>query len=729
MRHTKKKILPFVFASGLLASSFAQAAQLGKLEVLSGAGEPFLAQIQVDLVLPEERASLQAKLASAEAFKAARLTMDPNLKNLQFVVQDGSQPGTALVKITSAQPLPAGFIDTLVELTWAGGRVAREYTLTIPVGQAKPEQQVTRLPEIRPPMTPPQEATPLAPQVAQQPPQPAPRLTPEGTRQVVRGDTLSELAVGLVGDGVTLNQAMAALYEANKDSFINGSVHLIREGAQIQVPNRAALRARSANEALLILAQNDDRNVYSAYARQIGLLTVDNQSTVAASTSSQGSIAPQEKAVEGTPAQADRLQIAPGAAQGGGSSDASAEELLAKSKALSEANERIALLEKNVSDLQRLLDMQNDVGANEPAATSESPGGPSDSAVALDDNAAAPVVDVPSETLSDDTTQTTAPAGEAGEGVEPPVLETPAQNDAPFDWTPWLLAGAGGVAVLLVLLLIARARRNQKQGDEEADQDDELDFSEVKEFDEALAATSAGVAQEKAVGLNKSESSDFDLDEVLNDRLKPAEPEGEVTQIIEPVAQANPEPVDDIPELNGESEEARQHTDSLDSDVKLDFPEDEPVVEKENPIFDDLEMLEKGALSAQEELDQIRKQPLPGHDADEKEVSDAFDDLVDADPSNTKASEDQEKPKAGATADGAIPESDFDQAMVDLDVDVPNPKVDDATWQEVATKLDLAGAYVEIGDADGAKELLNEIVSKGDVDQVRKAKALLASLN
>ena len=100
MKHIKQTILPFVFASGLLASTFAQAAQLGKLEVLSGAGEPFLAQIQIDLVTPEERASLQAKLASAEAFKAARLTMDPNLKNLKFAIQDGKQAGTALVKIT-----------------------------------------------------------------------------------------------------------------------------------------------------------------------------------------------------------------------------------------------------------------------------------------------------------------------------------------------------------------------------------------------------------------------------------------------------------------------------------------------------------------------------------------------------------------------------------------------------------------------------------------------------
>jgi pilus assembly protein FimV len=85
--------------------------------------------------------------------------------------------------------------------------------------------------------------------------------------------------------------------------------------------------------------------------------------------------------------------------------------------------------------------------------------------------------------------------------------------------------------------------------------------------------------------------------------------------------------------------------------------------------------------------------------------------------------------KTNVDGPGAVPEEAIDKTLVDLDVDVPNPKVDDATWQEVATKLDLAGAYVEIGDADGAKELLNEIVKKGDVDQVRKAKALLATLN
>lgn len=741
MRHTKKKILPFVFASGLLASSFAQAAQLGKLEVLSGAGEPFLAQIQVDLVLPEERASLQAKLASAEAFRAARLSMDPNLKSLQFAVQDGPQPGTALVKITSAQPLPAGFIDTLVELTWAGGRVAREYTLTVPVGAAQAAEPATSLPEIRPPMTPPAVApkatAPKAPAVSEPPavskaPVASAPTAPEGTLNVERGDTLSELALQLVGDGVTLNQAMAAIYEANKASFINGSVHLIREGAQIQVPNRAALRARNANEALLILAQNDDRNVYSAYARQIGLLTVDNQLAAADATSAQGSITPQDQAPKANAgAPADRLQIAPGSAQGASNADTNAEELVAKNKALAEANERIALLEKNVSDLQRLLDMQKDLGSEPAAPTADGP------AVGTDATTEPAAVEVPSETLAENGADEPAaespvadePAG--SDGVQSPVEQTAAEEQ-PFDWLPWILAGAGGLLVLMVLLLIARARKNKAKSEEdELESEDDSSFSEVNEFDEAIAAASAGIAAERASGLNQAENSDFDLDEVLNDRLKQAEPE-EVTQLSTAPVEAEDKPAvaDDIPELNDASDEALQQKESLDSEVTLDFPEEELNESKSGSILDDLDEIEKGTLAAQEELDELRKQPLPQHDVNAREIDAAFDDLIGEETVGEKQAElKDDTDKTNVDVPDVVPEEAFDKALVDLDVDVPNPKVDDATWQEVATKLDLAGAYVEIGDADGAKELLNEIVKKGDVDQVRKAKALLATLN
>lgn len=52
----------------------------------------------------------------------------------------------------------------------------------------------------------------------------------------------------------------------------------------------------------------------------------------------------------------------------------------------------------------------------------------------------------------------------------------------------------------------------------------------------------------------------------------------------------------------------------------------------------------------------------------------------------------------------------------------------DAKWQKVAVKLDMADAYREIGDNDGARELLNEALEDGDAAQQAQARQMLASL-
>jgi pilus assembly protein FimV len=49
-------------------------------------------------------------------------------------------------------------------------------------------------------------------------------------------------------------------------------------------------------------------------------------------------------------------------------------------------------------------------------------------------------------------------------------------------------------------------------------------------------------------------------------------------------------------------------------------------------------------------------------------------------------------------------------------------------WQDVATKLDLAKAYHEMGDASGAREILEEVVREGDAEQRESAQALLEQL-
>ncbi|VVN28085.1 hypothetical protein PS645_04680 [Pseudomonas fluorescens] len=47
---------------------------------------------------------------------------------------------------------------------------------------------------------------------------------------------------------------------------------------------------------------------------------------------------------------------------------------------------------------------------------------------------------------------------------------------------------------------------------------------------------------------------------------------------------------------------------------------------------------------------------------------------------------------------------------------------------EVATKLDLAQAYIDMGDADGARDILNEVVGEGDDGQKSEAREMLSRL-
>ncbi|EJM95023.1 FimV N-terminal domain-containing protein [Pseudomonas sp. GM74] len=47
---------------------------------------------------------------------------------------------------------------------------------------------------------------------------------------------------------------------------------------------------------------------------------------------------------------------------------------------------------------------------------------------------------------------------------------------------------------------------------------------------------------------------------------------------------------------------------------------------------------------------------------------------------------------------------------------------------EAATKLDLAQAYIDMGDSDGARDILNEVVSEGSTEQKSEAREMLSRL-
>jgi pilus assembly protein FimV len=61
-------------------------------------------------------------------------------------------------------------------------------------------------------------------------------------------------------------------------------------------------------------------------------------------------------------------------------------------------------------------------------------------------------------------------------------------------------------------------------------------------------------------------------------------------------------------------------------------------------------------------------------------------------------------------------------------VDAQLPELEPATMSEVGTKLDLARAYMDMGDPEGARSILAEVLTEGSVSQKQEARRLMDTL-
>jgi pilus assembly protein FimV len=60
--------------------------------------------------------------------------------------------------------------------------------------------------------------------------------------------------------------------------------------------------------------------------------------------------------------------------------------------------------------------------------------------------------------------------------------------------------------------------------------------------------------------------------------------------------------------------------------------------------------------------------------------------------------------------------------------EVPLPELEPVTMSEVGTKLDLARAYMDMGDPEGARSILEEVVHEGSASQKQEAQRLIETL-
>ncbi|MTI52672.1 MAG: peptigoglycan-binding protein LysM [Alcanivorax sp.] len=134
---------------------------------------------------------------------------------------------------------------------------------------------------------------------------------------------------------------------------------------------------------------------------------------------------------------------------------------------------------------------------------------------------------------------------------------------------------------------------------------------------------------------------------------------------------------------------------------------------------DDTELsLDDLSLDDDEPLSQ-RTEPEAGAD----DLDDLNLELEDAGQDDAPAADYQPEPRTAATPPADTSEVSDDMLGDDDDFDFLGET------DENATKLDLARAYIDMGDAEGARDILNEVLSEGSDEQQGEAKELLSRVS
>ncbi|CAG9171640.1 hypothetical protein LMG23992_01997 [Cupriavidus laharis] len=376
----------------LLAQPAAYAAGFGQLRVQSNLGQPLQAEIDISGVSAEEAAGLSVKLASPAAYASAGLTYLPAVSGLRLEIERRPN-GSYVAKVRSSQPISEPFVDILVDMSWSSGKVSRAYTFLLDPAGARPSNQTfspatvvqAATPDASPaaapasaPLQAPAPAVAQGAQPAAQAPAARPARQPAGHRTqaaqaategeataggaytVKRGDTLSSIAGDAVLDqeGVSLDQMLVALYRNNPNAFIGGNINRLKSGAVLQVPSRQQAQSVSPKAARReVVARTQGFDAYrSRLAGAAAARSVEPDSGRQQSGNVTARV--QDQAVPAAGPQ-NELKLSKAERSGQANTAAQAEANVARERQLKEAEARLAQLEKNVGDMQKLIELKN----------------------------------------------------------------------------------------------------------------------------------------------------------------------------------------------------------------------------------------------------------------------------------------------------------------------------------------------------------------------------------
>ena len=492
---------------------------LGKLTVQSGLGQPLSATIELTSAQKDELDTLRARIADPAVYRDNNVQYPSAMSRARIVVEQTAN-GAPYLRVTTSQAVNDAFLDLLVELNWATGRVVRDYTFLLDPPSSTETQAVEPTAPVRA-----QAGSAGAARAPAGSTAPAAAAAPAPTRRSVaaasaesapaggstytvkRGDTLSKIAQQTKPADVSLEQMLVALFRSNENAFDERNMNRLRTGQIVTVPQGDQIAAVPQSEATQVVrTQAADWRAYRD--RVAGAAPATDATAARQSASGRITTAVEDKASAVQPGK-DQLRVSREAGKGAASGAGLAEDLAAKEKALSEANSRVAELEKTVRDLQRAVELKNQtmsslqssaeaakgkapatpaeapkVAASTPAATAPTPAPtPAPAVVApppAAPPAAAPTAATPTPTPATPPPETKAPQSPPPETKAPeakaepkavvpkaappkkaPAKPEPSFIDDLFGNTPTWAIGGGALVLLAGIAGIVAARRRK----------------------------------------------------------------------------------------------------------------------------------------------------------------------------------------------------------------------------------------------------------------------------
>ena len=395
MHNSKLKRITVALCMALVPISVF-AAGLGKLNVMSGLGEPLKADIELIAVTPEELSSITAAIASEEAYATQGIEKPASHNTIKVNVAKNAN-GAPILKLHSAQPISEPFLDMLIQVDWASGRLLREYTVLLDppgyTGEVDNSVKTTQAPMVSPSNTKPsgsmqndagsagtmdsQPSRSKKSRSKQRAAKPSEEAMPAGEMSGAdymsqRGDTLAKIARDMKPEGVSLEQMLVGLYQANPDAFQGKNMNRLKVGQILRSPSEEALSTitrKQASKEIKVQTAN-----WNAYRNKLaGIVAESAPSDSEANTKSAGGkikTAAEDKSMPSATGAKDVVKLSAGdAAASKANSEnvkslqdkvsALQEEATAREKSVKEAQDRTASLEKQIADMQKLLALKN----------------------------------------------------------------------------------------------------------------------------------------------------------------------------------------------------------------------------------------------------------------------------------------------------------------------------------------------------------------------------------